>query len=97
MFVDTDKMENDLMPLIKTVIVQFNEASAQVKATKLPQDEYDWSYNSKKFCEGAEYLNKYSTYINDVHSRLNVGIKTNVEEIEALEVDEIKKKDILVK
>ena len=95
--IDTDKIDNTLLPIAKNDHSQIASARSFASKVSFPYGEFEWKniYNQIDAC--VEKTNKYINWMDSVSKSAVSSITSSLEDITAIKVDPIVTNNITVK
>lgn len=95
--IDTDLMNNELLPMVTDEVKHINNALSNAQTISFPDSGFGWGNIINNISECVTLSNKYSNWINRVYSSYNKNIIDNVDALTKLQMEEVKKRESIVK
>lgn len=95
--IDTDLCANDLLPTVADEVNFLKNALDEAQVISFPDSGFVWGNIISDISDCSDIANKYSEWINRVHSSYVNNINNNVEALTKLNIEDIKVKETIVK
>lgn len=97
MSIDTDAISNTLLPLTKNEISKLGSVISIANSVSFPNGEYNWSAIVGELEDCKEQANKYYHWLENIKDKFVNNMSDRVEEINSVQITEIKKRSAGVK
>lgn len=95
--IDTDLMLNELLPLVGEEVKNINNTLSSAQEVSFPDGGFGWGNVVSNISDCASLSSKYSNWINRMQSSYNTSINDNIDVISKLKIEDINKRESIVK
>ncbi len=95
--IDTDKISNNLMPMVSNARSSISTARSCASRAYFPREDYGWNRVCSNLSDCVERVGKYYNWANGLNQKFVRCLQQNLENISSIQVEAIKKSSLSVK
>ena len=96
-YIDTDVVANDLLPTVADEVKFLRDALDEAQVISFPDSGFGWGNVVSNISDCVNKANNYNNWINRVQSSYIKNITDNNEELSKFVIEDVKKKETIVK
>lgn len=95
--IDTDLVRKNLLPLVNSEQSKIDTAASSASSISFPDGDLGWGSVHSELSDCSSLFKKYNEWINRVNTAYNNDIKNSVESIISLNIEDVNKREPIVK